>query len=166
MRLVTPDAALLDAALAGGLELQRALGARVTDGWDGFPQSIARARDQLAADPGAARWGTRLFLTGEPPALVGWGGFKGPPQDGAVELGYAIAPSRQGHGLATEAVHALLREALAEPDVHAVVAHTLPEPGPSPRVLEKAGFTIQGEVTDHTGQPVWRFRILDGALPA
>jgi len=166
VRLVTPDAALLDAALAGGIELQRALGARVTDGWDAFPRSLARARDELARDAGAARWSTRLFLAGEPPALVGWGGFKGPPRDGTVELGYAIAPGRRGQGLATEAVRELLREALADPEVHAVIAHTLPEPGPSPRVLEKAGFAFQGKVLDHTGQPVWRFRILDGALPA
>ena len=122
-------------------------------------------RAQLAEDPGSARWGTRLFVSGEPPALVGWGGFKGPPRDGAVELGYAVAPAREGRGLATAAVRAMVEEAFADPTVTAVIAHTLPEPGPSPRVLEKAGFAFAGDVTEG-GRGVWRFRILDSTAPA
>ena len=31
------------------------------------------------ANPEGTRWGTRLFVLDEPPTLVGWGGFKGPP---------------------------------------------------------------------------------------
>jgi len=104
-------------------------------------------------------------VAGEPPALVGWGGFKGPPREGAVELGYAVAPACEGRGLATAAVRAMLEEAFADPGVRSVIAHTLPEPGPSPRVLEKAGFAFVGDVTEH-GRAAWRFRILDGTLPA
>jgi RimJ/RimL family protein N-acetyltransferase len=126
---------------------------------------MARIRAQVAADPGSARWGTRFFLAGEPPALVGWGGFKGPPREGTVELGYAVAPACEGRGLATAAVRAMLEEAFADPGVRSVIAHTLPEPGPSPRVLEKAGFAFDGDVTEH-GRGAWRFRILDGTLPA
>jgi RimJ/RimL family protein N-acetyltransferase len=165
VRLVVADAPLLDAALEGPRALERALGVAVVDGWDVFPGSIERVRRGLDHDPGAARWGTRLFVAGEPPALVGWGGFKGPPRDGTVELGYAVAPAREGRGLATAAVRAMLAEAFADPAVRAVVAHTLPEPGPSPRVLEKAGFTFAGDVIER-GRAAWRFRILDGALPA
>jgi [ribosomal protein S5]-alanine N-acetyltransferase len=165
IRLVVADAPLLGAALEGPRALERALGLAVVDGWDVFPRSIERMRRALAEDPGAARWGSRLFVAGEPPALVGWGGFKGPPRDGTVELGYAVAPAREGRGLATAAVQAMLREAFADPAVRAVIAHTLPEPGPSPRVLEKAGFAFAGDVIEH-GRAAWRFRILDGALPA
>lgn len=32
----------------------------------------------------------------EPRTLVGWGGFKGAPRDGVVELGYAVAPAWTG----------------------------------------------------------------------
>ncbi len=35
--------------------------------------------------------------------LVGFGGYKGPPVDGEVEIGYGIAPERQVRGLATAA---------------------------------------------------------------
>ena len=34
--------------------------------------------------------------------LVASGGFKGPPQAGAVEIGYAVLPQYQGRGYATE----------------------------------------------------------------
>ena len=165
VRLVVPDVPVLDAALDGPSALERVLGVGVVEGWSVFPGSFERIRSELAADPGSARWGTRLFVAGEPPALVGWGGFKGPPRDGTVELGYAVAPAREGRGLATEAVRAMVREAFADPEVRAVIAHTLPEPGPSPRVLEKAGFAFAGDATER-GRVVWRFRILDGTLPA
>ena len=75
-----------------------------------------------------------------------------------VELGYAIAPSRQGRGLATAAVHELLREAFAAPEVRTVLAHTRPEPGPSVRVLQKSGFVHAGEVPDPGIGTAWRFR--------
>ena len=166
LRLVVAEARLLDAALEGPRALERALGIPVVDGWDVFPGSLVRVRDAVGDDPAAPRWRSRFFVAGEPPELVGWGGFKGPPSDGTVELGYAVAPAREGRGLATAAVRAMLRDAFADPGVRAVIAHTLPEPGPSPRVLEKAGFTRTGEVTGDHGDPVWRFRILDGALPA
>jgi RimJ/RimL family protein N-acetyltransferase len=163
VRLVVADERVLDAALEGSHALGRVLGVAVVDGWEVFPRSLPRVRDRLREDPGAARWGTRLFVAdGE---VVGWGGFKGPPSDGTVELGYAIAPAREGRGLATAAVRAMVHEAFADPAVRAVIAHTLPEPGPSPRVLEKAGFTFAGDTTER-GRTAWRFRILDGALPA
>lgn len=159
IRLVTPDLQLLDAALAGREELARALGCEVADGWDVFAGALRRTRDALAVDPGSARWGMRLFVLDEPRTLVGFGGFKGPPRDGVVELGYAIAPSWEGRGLATAAVRAMLREAFAAPGVEAVIAHTRPGPGASVRVLEKAGFTAEGEVPDEQIGTAWRFRI-------
>ena len=112
----------------------------------------------MAADPASADWGSRLFVSCEPEELVGWGGFKGPPRDGVVELGYEIAESRRERGLATAATLALLAEAFAEPQVVKVIAHTLAEHNASNRVLEKAGFRFDRE-TQEEGQPVWRFAL-------
>jgi [ribosomal protein S5]-alanine N-acetyltransferase len=158
IRLVVADAALLRAALEGDEELSRALGgAEVVAGWSVFPEALPHARDAVAADPAAADWGARFFLAGDPPALVGWGGFKGAPLDGVVELGYEIAEPHRERGLATAAVAEMLREAFADPEVEAVIAHTLPEHNASTRVLEKSGFAFDGEATEGE-QAVWRWR--------
>jgi [ribosomal protein S5]-alanine N-acetyltransferase len=160
MRLVAPDLAILDAALEGDAALARALRAEVAPGWKVFPDALQPVRDAVAADPASVRWGARLFLLEKPPTLVGWGGFKGPPRTGSVELGYAIAPGFEGRGLATAAVREMVRDALAESEVQAVVAHTLPERNASVGVLEKVGFRYAGEA-DGT----WRFRLQRGSVP-
>jgi RimJ/RimL family protein N-acetyltransferase len=160
MRLLVPDLAALEAALQGPDALSAALGGcDVAEGWNGFPEALSAARDALAADPASARWGTRLFVIDEPPTLVGWGGFKGPPADGVVELGYEIAPAHRGRGLASAAVEEMLREAFDTPQVDSVIAHTLSEPGPSTRVLEKTGFDRVGEVADDQVGTAWRWRL-------
>jgi ribosomal-protein-alanine N-acetyltransferase len=158
VHLVTPDLTLLDAALEGRATLVRALGCDVAEGWDVFGQALGRIRDAVAADPASTRWGTRLFVLDTPRTLVGWGGFKGPPRDGVVELGYAISPSWEGRGIATAAVGELLREAYAAPEVVSVIAHTLPETNPSVRVLGKAGFAYDHAVGSPAVGTTWRFR--------
>jgi RimJ/RimL family protein N-acetyltransferase len=147
----------IDAALQDEGRLGTLLDAEVAAGWMSFRGALEHTRATLAADPGSARWGTRLFLLDEPRTLVGWGGFKGPPAAGVVELGYEIAPTHRGRGLATEATERMLHEAFADSSVDAVIAHTLAAPGPSVRVLENTGFARDGELTDE-GQEVWRFR--------
>jgi [ribosomal protein S5]-alanine N-acetyltransferase len=97
-------------------------------------------------------------VTGGPPELVGWGGFKGPPREGVVELGYEIAESHRERGLATAAVRAIVAEAFADDRVDAVIAHTLTESNASNRVLEKVGFRFDGEARERD-TPVWRYSL-------
>ena len=111
----------------------------------------------MLAIPDSARWGTRLFVVEDPRTVVGFGGFKGPPREGEVEIGYAIAPAWEGRGLATSAVRELLRQAFASAGVRRVTARTLAEPGPSVRVLEKNGFLADGEVADREVGTAWSF---------
>jgi len=158
IRLLRPDAALLDAAIEGDDALERALGHAVVPGWATFTNALVRARDTFATTPDGTDWGTRLFVSADPPELVGWGGFKGPPQDGVVEIGYEIAAGRQGRGLATEAVRAMVAEAFADEGVTAVIAQTMPERNASNRVLAKAGFRFEGDATDDEGA-TWRFAL-------
>ena len=156
VRLVRAELHLMDAALAGDEVLAEALGHRVVPGWVTFTEALGPTRDAVAADPSGSTWGTCFFVAGDPPELVGWGGFKGPPRDGVVELGYEIAESRWGRGLATAATRAMLAEAFADDEVTLVIAHTLPERNASNRVLEKAGFVYDGEAREG-GEVVWRF---------
>jgi RimJ/RimL family protein N-acetyltransferase len=138
----------------------------VAENWVVFPAALQHVRDAVAADPADARWGPRLYLVDAPRTLVGWGGFKGPPdEEGAVEIGYAIAPAWEGRGIATAAVAALLEQAWADPRVRRVRAHTLPGPNGSIRVLAKNGFYRDGENLDGDVGVVWRLCINRGATP-
>ncbi len=156
IRAVRVSVAEMDAALAGDEELKRSLGHAVVAGWATFREALQPTRDALALKPSMFAWGTRFFVTDEPHELVGWGGFKGAPKDGVVELGYEIAESRRGRGFATEVTRAMVAEAFADPEVTTVVAHTLPEHNASNRVLEKVGFRFDAAV-EEDGETVWRF---------
>jgi len=157
VRTIPADSKLLDAAIEGDASLARLLGVDVVAGWATFREALPRTRDALVAGLGPD-WGPRLFISGDPPELVGWGGFKGEPENGVVELGYEIAQSRQDRGLATEAVEAMIAEAFADDRVEAVIAHTLPGRNASNRVLEKTGFALEGEAKEGD-RTVWRFRL-------
>jgi ribosomal-protein-alanine N-acetyltransferase len=152
------DLPLLDAAVHDGADLARALDCVVADGWAVFPEAMQIVRDAIAADPAGALWGPRLFVVDAPRTLVGWGGFKGrPDDDGTVEIGYAVAPGWEGRDVATAAVGLMLDEAWADPAVRRVCAHTLPERNASVRVLEKSGLRREGENLDGDVGVVWRF---------
>lgn len=160
LRLRTMTEADARAALDGDAALGAALGdVEVAPGWAVFDEVLPVLARQLADDPDAGRWGTRLFLLDAPATLVGWGGFKGPPREGGVELGYAIAPSFRRRGLASEATTLLLEEAYGDPEVDHVLAHTMPGDAPSTGVLRRAGFAHVGEA-EEAGERVWRFRHL------
>lgn len=129
-------------------------GIAVEPGWAGFPEAlpaaVAAAR-QRSEDP----WGTHLFFD-EDGALVGFGGFTGPPADGVVEIGYAVAPSRRGRGIATAAVRYFLAQAARE-GVKVVIAHTLAGANPSTRVLRRTGFVRTTTHHDPQVGEVWRW---------
>jgi ribosomal-protein-alanine N-acetyltransferase len=73
--------------------------------------------------------------------VIGGCGFLGPPDaTGAVEIGYGLAPSQRGNGIATEAVNGLVEEAWKDGGVKSVFALTDEVNGPSQAVLRRAGF--------------------------
>ncbi|MGM9991755.1 MAG: GNAT family N-acetyltransferase [Candidatus Bruticola sp.] len=76
---------------------------------------------------------------------VGDGGFKGPAQNGLVEIGYGINDSFQGQGYASEGAKALCTWALNQEGVRAVEAETAPDNRASMRVLQKIGFVATGK---------------------
>jgi len=88
--------------------------------------------------------------------------FKGPPQDGVVEIAYGIDAGERGKGYATEAAVELVAYALASGKVSLVRAHTLPDSGASQRILAKCGFENVGEVMDPEDGLVWRFEKVIG----
>ncbi|MGH9243932.1 MAG: GNAT family N-acetyltransferase [Acidimicrobiales bacterium] len=128
----------------------------VVAGWAGFPETIPFALEAARAGAPAA-WGAHLVFDADG-ALVGTGGWKGAPVDGVAELGYAVAPERQGRGIATAVVRELVARARAA-KVQRVVAHTLPETSASTAVLRRCGFVPVDELIDPDDGPVWRWEL-------
>jgi RimJ/RimL family protein N-acetyltransferase len=151
--------ALLDAALAGRGALERLLGMSVAENWEGFPEALPVIRASYETTPEGQRWGSLFFIQPDVRTLVGFGGFKGSPSaEGVVEIGYAVAPSFWGQGLATDAVRQMVERAFADASLVAVDAHTLGHDNPSTRVLARSGFSKIGELNDPDDGPVWHWR--------
>jgi [ribosomal protein S5]-alanine N-acetyltransferase len=80
-----------------------------------------------------------------PRALVGAGGYLGPPDpSGVVEIGYSVLPEWQRRGYASEIVEALVTRAFARPGVRQVIAHTTLSNVGSVAVLMRCGFQQVG----------------------
>jgi len=94
----------------------------------------------------------------EPRTLIGLGGFCGPPANGVVEIGYAIAPGHRGSGWATDAARQTDGPGIPRCVGRAVVAHTLAHTNGSTAVLTKLGFTIVDEIVDPADGPIWGWR--------
>jgi len=156
LRVVPARRAWLEALADSDEAFTRLTGIPVEPGWTAqFPGIVRYSLQRLDAGDDPA-WSIHLFFDMDHGgALVGNGGWKGAPADGAAELGYAVAPACRNRGIARGAVAVLLAQAAAA-GLHTVVAHTLRETSASTRVLERCGFQqIREEHED--GVPVWRW---------
>jgi len=155
--------AWLDALALGDDVFRERFGVDVAPGWIGFPEAMEFAL-AAARENDEDEWGSYFVL--DDAVLVGFGGFKGPPAAGEhgggpeVEIGYAVAPSQQGRGIATAATR-LFVERARDAGVVRVVAHTLAAPNPSTGVLERCGFvrtaTLEVDPEGGIDEPVWRW---------
>jgi [ribosomal protein S5]-alanine N-acetyltransferase len=146
----------LEALLEGDSIFVEQFNVPVVPGWCVFPETLPFALK--LARLGQRDWGVHLFFDSSDGALVGNGGWKGPPVDGRAELGYAVAESRRNLGFATAAVRELTARGRAG-GLDCVVAHTLSTESASTSVLRKCGFTRVGEVDDPDDGPVWRWEL-------
>ena len=139
------------AALDGAAALGPSLGAAVPDTWPPEfmdPPAFQFTLERLAEDPGQGGWWLHFVILREGTGgrtLIGSAGYKGPPKDGTVEVGYGIVRDHQRRGYASEVVRGLLGHAFEVPSVQRVIAETLPELIPSIGVLGKCGFRLIGE---------------------
>ncbi|MHB8611965.1 MAG: GNAT family N-acetyltransferase [Candidatus Dormibacteraceae bacterium] len=144
-------------ALAGGDALfSERFGVPVEPGWSGFPQALPLLV-AAARGGGPPEWGPQLLFDGDG-VLVGSGGWKGVPVDGAAELGCAVAPARQGRGIATAVVLQLIKRARMA-NVRVVVARTLAEESASTSVLRRCEFAKTAELVDPVDGPIWRWEL-------
>lgn len=145
-RIIPMTPQLLAAEAAGRDELVHALGAVVPRDWP--PQTwdadaLTWLRDHLDDHPEEVGW-WGAYLVSHDEVLVGILGLKGPPQDGEVEIGYALAGSSFGLGYATDAVETVVEACAARDDIDRVVIHTLDDGAASQAVARRAGFRDDG----------------------
>jgi len=154
MRLVPASVALARAELTDRAEFARLLSATVPDEWppeilaDALPlflKWIEAAPDRVGwyvwyATMRASREAQDMLAGDVGDILMASAGFKGPPQDGTVEIGYSVLSRFQGQGYATEMVRALIDWAFVQPGVARIVAETTEDNSPSVRLLHRLGF--------------------------
>ena len=163
----TPD--LLAAALESSAALAAGLKALVPPSWPPEfldPPALEFTLNRLAEAPDEGDWW--MYFIALPAAagqrvLVGTAGYKGPPADGTVEVGYGIVTDHQRRGYASEAVRGLVARAFTMPEIRRVIAETLPELTPSIGVLRKCGFELIGEGSE---PGVIRFELTRAAYEA
>ena len=125
--------------------------ARLPDAWPGkalVERAFSADLELIRADPERRLWGDRLMishLNEREPRIVGSVIFHGRPgEDRVAEVGYGVELDSQGRGFATEATRACVEWALAQPNVRAVQATTMPWHRSSLRVIEKIGMRRVG----------------------
>ena len=96
--------------------------------------------------PGQWNWYAMWMIERRDGTHVGDLCFKGPPANGAVEIGYGILKEYRGRGYATEAVRAAVAWAFEDASVAAVEAEAETDNAASRRVLSRCGFVPDGTV--------------------
>jgi [ribosomal protein S5]-alanine N-acetyltransferase len=145
--IVSEDWASLSALLGG---------VSVADHWNHFPEAMIWMRDYLRENELELGWWNYLIVHRQDGRLIGNCGYKGAPSfTGEVEIGYEIAESYQGQGLATEAARALVEHAFKHEAVKLVTANTLAEKNASNHLLQKLGFRFVGEEVDMEEGLIW-----------
>jgi len=114
---------------------------RIAPGGVDNPDGLGWNRDLVAA--GGPTW---LIVDGD--EIVGLLCRKGPPDDGAVEIGYRIGEARRRRGYAAAGLGLAIAAARAEPGLRRFIAETVPANVASHKVLERNGFVQTGRRVD------------------
>ena len=121
------------------------LGAIKTETWpekaeilDILPMVADGLRDCPVPNGFSGAW---LFINKADNSVVGDGGFKGlPDKNGIVDFGYSIVETQRRKGFGFEAVSALCKWGLAQPDVKGLSADCSENNVPSIKILKKLGL--------------------------
>jgi [ribosomal protein S5]-alanine N-acetyltransferase len=161
LQLLTIERIHIEAFLRSKSELAETLHVAIPNSWPTFPEAFSiPAEGSHESNPPTNDWNGFFFIDQKNIALVGNGGFYGPPDDlGAVEIGYEIASEYWNRGFATEAVQAMINFAFAHEEVRIVRAHTLAEQNASNRVLQKVGMKFVAEIDGFEQGKTWRWQI-------
>lgn len=142
--LKTITFAMMDAEISDIGELSQLINAQIPHEWPPEyrePHVFAFMKRQCAEFPHTVGWNRYLLLRSDPQILIGTvGGFPRSPSE--AEIGYAIVPTWQSRGLATEATQAFIAHLFTTDNLSRITAQTFPDLIQSVRVLEKCGFAL------------------------
>lgn len=126
-----------------------------------LPPSRVAAHALAQVDLGTPHHWCIPFLIVLRNSILGTCRFKAAPAHGSVEIGYEVAESQRGRGIATAAVGRLLQMAASSGFVQQVVAHILPGNVASSKVVSRLGFSMGDPLVDHDGETVvcWFLRV-------
>ena len=127
-------------------------------------QQLARNNDDF--DQGRA---VKLFLfdKSEPATVVGQISLNNIVRGAAYycDLGYSLGEDRQGQGLMSESVLAIIRYAFDEMGLHRMKAAYLPSNERSGRLQRRLGFVVEGYARDYLLiQGQWQDHVLVGLV--
>ena len=151
---------ILEQLLRGDEQLADYLNINIPERWTEFGEEPFRfVLRQLDKNPDSVKWWSWLPVLNSETMLVGNCGYKGPPKNGEVEIGYEVAEDYRGNGLATEMAQALIKYAYTSSDVTRISAHTLPFENHSVNILRKCGFQFVSEIADPQDGPLWKWEL-------
>jgi len=161
LKLIACDPDILKSAIQGNDSLAQKLNIKVQDNWTEFGVgALQYSLDKLSEGKDESGWWTYFPILKQSQSLIGSGGYKGKPTpEGIVEIGYEIAPQFRNLGYATEMATLLVSNAFVDNRVVTVIAHTLGQPSPSTKVLEKCGFENVEEINDPDDGLIWKWEL-------
>jgi ribosomal-protein-alanine N-acetyltransferase len=117
---------------------------------ESLPEVLARLRKY----PAEAQWWNWLVVRRDTREVVGSIALGGRPDpSGAVLIGYAMYPGREGHGYATEAVRAMMDWAFEQDEVRTIRALAPVWNTPAVHVAEKVGMRpVASNEDDEVGE--------------
>lgn len=158
--MINATPAILKGILRVENSIQDMLDVQVPDHWTEFGhEPFEYVLEKITATPEEAIWWSWLPILVSENTLIGNCGYKGPPANGVVEIGYEIARDYRGRGFASEMAKTLVAHAFTQPEVNTIVAHTLPAENDSVRVLRKCGFDFVSRVNDPDDGWIWRWHL-------
>lgn len=126
-------------------EVMRYIPGGALAGFDQVREGL-RLYERAQAKRGFSSWAITERGTGQPIGDVGFGVFQ---PTGDIELGYTLARSAWGRGLATEAARACLIAGMKHLDAERIIAVVDRENHRSQRVAERIGMARLAEIEAH-----------------
>ena len=158
--LINATTEVLEKILTGFDAVEKHLDIFIPEQWTEFGHApFEYALNKIKDTPTDAIWWSWLPILVSENMLIGNCGYKGPPVNSEVEIGYEVAVAYRNQGFATEIAMALLKNAFTHADVKTVIAHTLPEENESVSVLLKCGFQFVSPIEDPDDGLIWRWQV-------